>query len=95
VPPALARDGLRFRLWIDGVLEAERWIDCAAPDVTDQVDAVRDAHAALAAAADQRGQLWLAEVYNPEEPERNAYLRFGTDRDGMMDPLPLLSPWPS
>jgi hypothetical protein len=95
VPPALAQSGLRFRLWVAGVLEAEQWIDVDAVGMEGQVDAVRDAHAALAAAADERGALWLAEVYNPEEPEHNAYFRFGTDPEGMIDPLPLLPPWPS
>lgn len=77
---------LRLRVWIDGRLAAETWLDVSSPDVERVADAATDSHSALVQRADRDGRRWLVEVYDPARPEREAYARFGTDTAGMVDP---------
>lgn len=81
---------MRFRLWVAGKLVDEAWVDCSNPDAEHHVDNVRDRHQALADRAARADEPWLVEVYDPAKPEGWAYLRFGDDEAGMVDPRPLL-----
>jgi len=80
---------LRFRLWIDGHLEDEVWIDADAPGAAELADSAQERHLTLAQEAAAFGWPYLVEIYNPAEPPDRAYIRFGTDRAGMVDPLAL------
>jgi hypothetical protein len=78
---------LRLRVWVDGELADETWLPGDVPH------AGKDAghrHRALTEAADAAGKLWLVELFDPSEPETTAYMRYGTDRRGMVLPLLLL-----
>jgi hypothetical protein len=77
-------DGLRFRVWVDGKLTLEEWIDD--PEKADPA-AGRHAVAALAS-----GKPWLVEIFDPDLPEEEAYIRFGSDPAGMVEPIPLEPP---
>lgn len=77
---------LRFRIWIDATLWLEHWLDTSNPDAEQIVDDMRAQHEQIANQADERGSAWLIEVYDPDQPEEHAYVRFGTDRRGMVDP---------
>lgn len=70
---------LRFRLWVDGELVDETWIDASSPDRDQLVDAMGRRHKALTDSADEGGRRWLAEVHDPAAPEAEASVRFGTD----------------
>jgi hypothetical protein len=74
----MAVRGLRFRVWVGGRLLLEEWI--TAPDHA-AVAAVKHAAVAL-----DTGEPWLVEVFDPEAPAAEAYMRFGTDTAGMVDP---------
>jgi hypothetical protein len=78
---------LRLRLWIDGALIDEAWIDSIDPEARAKVEAVSAVHTHLAELADAHGVPWLTEVYDPAQPEDQAYIRVGTDRDGMVAPI--------
>ena len=78
---------LRLRLWIDGALIDEAWIDSTDPEAPVKVDAVHAVHTHLAELANAHGVPWLTEVYNPEAPEEEAYIRIGTDKAGMVRPI--------
>lgn len=72
---------LRFRVWVGGQLRLEEWLDekihpAAAEDAAQR-------HAATAMAS---GRPWLVEIYNPDADEADAYIRFGTDTAGMVEP---------
>ena len=80
--------GLVFRLYVDGQLVDE---EEAATD--EEAERIGRRQYVLAAGADR----WLVEVWNPEAPKENAYLRFGTDPHGMVEPHavpgPALGEW--
>ena len=78
---------LRIRLWIDGALIDEAWIDSLNPEAPAQTSALTAVHSQLAELADAHGIPWLTEVYDPEAPEGQAYLRIGTDKAGMVQPI--------
>ncbi len=78
---------IRLRLWIDGALIDEAWIDAADDDSPAIVATVSAVHSHLAELADAHGVPWLTEVYDPEAPEDHAYLRVGTDKEGMVQPI--------
>jgi hypothetical protein len=80
---------LRLRLFIGGTMADEHWIDATDPKAGDLAEATSQLHAAACDEADRQGQLWLIEVYDPSAPPGAAYLRVGTDTEGMCDPLPL------
>lgn len=73
--------GLRFRIYVGGQLRAEEWVDEPA-----DAPAAAERHARMALGP---GQPWLVEVFNPDAPPDSAYLRFGTDQGGMVEPLDL------
>ena len=77
---------IRFRLYVAGELVDEVWFDVSNPDVDALADRARDRHTAMALEADAAGQLWMVEIYNPAASAESAYMRFGTDADGMIDP---------
>ena len=80
---------LRLRLYLDGTVVDQVWIDSTSPTAQQQIDSTQRRQAALAEQADARGQVWMAEVFDPAAPEDNAYLRFGTDPGGMIEPRPV------
>jgi hypothetical protein len=89
-PPGLdAHDALRLRFWIGGQLRDEVWIDTADPGASDLAGYCATYHADQAEMADAAGVPWLVEVYNPELPDEQAYIRIGTDPAGMVAPIPL------
>jgi hypothetical protein len=79
---------LRFRIYVDGALAVETWINSVDADADAAAANAAELHAAVTNAAAAAGSLWLTEVYDPAQPPANAYLRFGTDRDGMTEPEP-------
>lgn len=81
---------MRLRFYVDGTLADETWVDITSPAYRAQITAVRLRHETLAAAADATGKVWLAELYDPDQPDETAYIRFGTDQAGMIDPAPLV-----
>lgn len=90
LPPGLdAHDALRLRFWIGGQLRDEVWIDASDPNAGDLAEYCSTYHAAQAELADAAGVGWLVEVYNPELAEDQAYIRFGTDPDGIVAPIRL------
>lgn len=80
---------MRFRLWIAGQLVDETWVDASNPDAERIIHALRQRHIDLANEATAEDRPWLAEYYDPAKPEHEAYVRFGDDAEGMVDP----SPW--
>jgi hypothetical protein len=77
---------LRFRVFVDGQLAAQTWIDCSAPNAQRQMDTAKAMHLEIVNRAVAAGKVWLTEVYDPELPDEEAYTRFGTDRNGMVLP---------
>ena len=75
---------LRFRIWLGGDLHLEEWIDEHADPVA-AADAARR-HATITMTATVP---WLVEVYDPTADPTNAYIRFGTDDKGMVEPRPI------
>lgn len=80
---------LRFRVWVDGELVDETWLDATNPDADEHFAAMTGRHEALVQAADLIDSVWLVEWYDPARPEDQAYGRAGTDVAGMVDPKPL------
>jgi len=80
---------MRFRFWTDGKLVDETWVDASNPDSVEHFEALADRYEAFADTANFFDRLWLAEMYDPAEPEHRAYTRRGTDTRGMIDPRPL------
>jgi hypothetical protein len=83
---------LRFRVYLGGVLADEVWIDAADPGSRDlaTMTAIMQADICQRAALD--GVPWLLEVYDPGSPAGSAYLRLGTDKDGMGCPVEVTPP---
>jgi hypothetical protein len=84
------KDALRLRFWMGGELRDEVWLDTSDPRAAELAEFCSTYHAAQAELADAAGVAWLVEVYNPELPEENAYVRFGTDTDGMVAPIAII-----
>lgn len=85
--PAVA---LRLRFWIGGELRDEVWINQSDLRAQELFDFCSTFHLAQAELADAAGVPWLIEAYNPALPEANAYLRYGTDTDGMVSPIAII-----
>lgn len=79
---------LRFRIYLDGKLHDERWLDSSNPDYLEHVAAAQRDHAAIAQQADDDGVPWCVETYDPAKPPRTAYMRIGTDTAAMIAPRP-------
>ncbi len=77
---------LRFRVWVAGILKHEVWINVDDADAEQQMEAGKAAHVAIVKAAEEAGNPWLVEVYDPALPVERAHSRWGTDPDGMVDP---------
>lgn len=80
------RAWLRFRVFVGGKLAAEdRLYD------SDDWGAAARRHSDICRAADDLGQPWLIEIFNPQAPPNQAFVRWGTDTGGMVMPhgLPL------
>jgi hypothetical protein len=78
---AFTRVSLRLRLYVAGKLADERWVGD-----DDHVTEVGEEHQARAVQAERDGLRWLVEVFDPAAPTDEAFLRFGTDADGMVMP---------
>lgn len=75
----------RLRLHIDGRLVDEQWVYFwQAPDAANAIG--REHQQRALAAETATGAKWLCEIWIPSMPEETAYLRFGTDTDGMIQP---------
>lgn len=83
---------IRFRLYIDGKLDAEAWVDTTDDDHAAQNAAIQQDHQQRAHAAEAAGQVWCAEVYDPAAPTDRAYLRMGTDPNVMRNARPTTLP---
>jgi hypothetical protein len=82
---------LRLRVYVDGKLADEQWLPGDTPNVG------KDAghrHREITEQATRDGLLWLVEMFDPNEPEATAYMRYGTDRRGMVLPLLVLGDEP-
>jgi hypothetical protein len=65
---------IRLRLWINGDLATETWIDTSSDTHAAITDRLLDECAQLIEA--QPGCVWMAEIYDPSEPADRAYQRF-------------------
>lgn len=72
---------LRSRIWIDGELLVDQ------PVTLNGVDWVGAEHAGLCAEAEREGRRWLIEISDPEGDHDGLPLRFGSDTQGMVDPI--------
>lgn len=80
----MIHDQLRFRVWVGGELVREDWLPGATMGAGHELART---HAGLASAADAAGEKWLVEVYDPEAPADEGYLRFGSDTSAMVCPV--------
>jgi hypothetical protein len=80
---------LRFRVYLGGELADEVWIDAADPGSRDQATMTAIMQADICQRAALDGVPWLLEVFDPGSPAGCAYLRLGTDTDGMTLPVPM------
>jgi hypothetical protein len=83
---------IRDRLFVQGTLVDEAWINCSRPDFEAVSQAVMEKHQRLAMAALDHGLPWLNELYDPSMPEDDAYVRFGTDRSMCVEPASVWTP---
>lgn len=87
----MIHDQLRFRVWVGGELVREDWLPGASLDAgADLAHAGADlahVHGGLATDAEAAGEPWLVEVYDPDAPADEGYLRFGSDTAGMVCPV--------
>ena len=72
--------GMRFRLLLDGKVHLEEWLDDER-----EIEAAPVRHAMEAMKYPDKD--WLVEVFDPEAPEAEAYVRFGSSPEGMIAPL--------
>jgi hypothetical protein len=77
-------NGLRIRLFLSGTMVLEEWIEDPA-----LAQAAAERHMAMALGAIQP---YLVEIFDPDAPADTAYIRFGTDAGGMVDPMRLEPP---
>jgi hypothetical protein len=87
---------LRFRVFVDSELAAEHWLDTEAEGADAELERFKAAHARLTDLAEAGGLPWMVEVYDPDQPEDEAYVRFGSDPRGMVRPIEVvnLPPFP-
>lgn len=78
---------LRFRIWIEGKLIDEAWISVEEAGAEHQFAAIMGGHMALVETATNHGSMWLIECYDPAKPRDEAYLRIGSDTEGMVAPM--------
>lgn len=80
----MIHDQLRIRVWVGGELVREDWLPGATITAGEDLGHV---HAGLAVAAEAQGEAWLVEVYDPDAPADEGYLRFGSDTSRMVGPV--------
>jgi hypothetical protein len=78
---------LRFRVYVAGEIVAEDWVDASKPSAQEDVNAALAAHQDLVDDAEADGLLWLVEIHDPEREGDDAYIRFGTDKRRMTEPV--------
>lgn len=81
---------VRFRVWIDGQLVDELWVDARDSTRLHRVEQVWQRHQDLVGKAEADGRPWAIEIYDPSRPEDQA-LRFGTDGTAIKGPTRDLS----
>lgn len=84
----MADPGLRFRMWIDGQLVSDDWVDTSQPGAQAQVEAIQAGAAAPRRAGQAErgnGGWWRCGILRPRQTRHT--VRFGTDRDGMVLPI--------
>lgn len=86
-PPFASPDtSLRLRFYFGRRLRDEVWLDAMDTEAMGLASSVSAYHVRLAELADAIGVPWMVEVYDPAAPEDRAYIRYGTDAEGMVDP---------
>jgi len=77
---------LCVRLYVAGELVDEAWVDASRPDAGDLMEAASKRQLAQAMRAAEQGKKWMVEAFDPGRPLDKAFMRFGTDAGGMVDP---------
>jgi hypothetical protein len=77
---------LRFRVYVEGDVLDEQWLDASNPDSERQMDGLLSRHAEAVECAEAAGFRWQVEIYDPAKSDDIAYTRYGTDLDGMANP---------
>jgi len=84
----MADGRLRFRVRVDGEIVAEDWLPAPEWEGRGNAgEALAQRHRSLCEAAEAEDKRWQIEVYDPDVPDDEAYLRFGTDQAGMVLPV--------
>ncbi len=83
---------LRFRLYIDGKLVYNDSVDCETETASQAIEAISNCQMLLVELADEKGQLWMVECFDPDMPADQAYTRFGTDASMMTEPDKMTMP---
>lgn len=81
-PPPPSDPRLRLRLYVDGELADETWLDATDQSADDITTATARMHASACQAAEAAGLEWRIEVYDPEAPGQLRILTIGTDITG-------------
>lgn len=77
---------IRFRVYVSKELVDETWVDCSAPDYQDVAALCRKRHMAIVEESMAANKPHLIEIFDPEQPEGDQYIRYGTDKDMMTLP---------
>lgn len=88
-PPHFQHLRLRLRFWTGGQLRDEVWLSADDTDAAALAEHVATHHAQLAHLAEAAGVPWLVEAFDPSAEEGSAYVRYGTDTAGMVQPVPV------
>lgn len=78
----MTEPALRARIWIDAELLVDQPVT-----LTDVHGWVGPEHAELCAQAERDGKKWLVEISDPDGDLDGLPLRFGSDSDGMREPI--------
>src|SRR3954470_6185399 len=73
-------EGLRFRVFLDGEIHVEEWLD-----EQDDIAAAQMRHAEEASKYPDKK--FMIEIFDPDAPEEEAYVRFGSSPDDMVMPM--------
>lgn len=74
---------LRSRIWIDGTLVVDD------PVTLKGEGFVGPEHAEMCADAERQGKKWMVEISDPDGDLDGLPLRFGSDPEGMVEPIKL------
>jgi hypothetical protein len=81
---------IRFRMWVSGELVCDDMVVMRGVAAAGAAGSLfGQLHAAIAHEADVAGDKWLVELHDPDAPPGDCNIRFGTDTDGMVLPVPM------